>query len=766
MSRYIATSAIRAAHKIVDEAGRLLDEAITEFGADKPVAFTNTAYYLPVIYGYTGIKIEKLGDMVPALEHARSLLTPIPSNKLWLPYLGEALDAGVATLFAEEIIEGVRFVRQQQPEKIPVDGLKAPAEVLRTIPTSGGDGGSGNGYYVLNGPIDDIQLRTWGIQLVDGRMPGFAAIVGCAKSNEVAVKIVRELQSRGILIFLSGNVNGRSIIHQLLEEGVQLGYDTYTVPFGTDTISAIYALGFATRSALTFGGLTGGQAREVLLYNKNRVFAFVLALGEVDELKYATAAGAITYGFPVIADTNIPQILPTGITTYEHVVSMPFDEIEGKDDLERATRLVEKCIEVRGVKIRMTAVDIPVAYGPAFEGEIVRREAMQTEFGGRRGICFELLRMADSDEVQDGKIEVVGPDLDSVEAGANMPLAIMVKVSGRRMQEDFEPVLERQIHHLINGAEGVQHIGQRDITWIRISKKSAERGFRIGHLGTILHAKLHSDFSNIVDRVQVTLYTEKAKVEELMEEARRVYRERDARVAQLTDESVDTFYSCTLCQSFAPNHVCIINPERVGLCGAYNWLDCKASYELNPTGPNQPIPKRNLISAEKGEWQSFNEFVYQHSNRKIERMTLYSIMDAPMTSCGCFECIMMIIPEANGFMIVSRDDPSMTPAGMTFSTLAGMAGGGQQTAGMMGHGKNYMLSKKFIPVEGGLRRVVWLSANLKESMKEELEKACADIGEPGLLDKIADGRNATNVEDLLKFLEDVGHPALTMDPLF
>ena len=175
---------------------------------------------------------------------------------------------------------------------------------------TGGDLGVHGDKMKLNGPIDDIQLRAWGIQLVDGRMPGFCAIVGCAKSNEVAVKIVRELQSRGILIFLSGNVNGRSIIHQLQEEGIQLGYDTFTVPFGIDTISAVYALGFAARSALTFGGMDAGNARKIMLYNKYRVFAFVLALGEVDDLKYATAAGAISFGFPTIADTRIPQILP------------------------------------------------------------------------------------------------------------------------------------------------------------------------------------------------------------------------------------------------------------------------------------------------------------------------------------------------------------------------------------------------------------------------------------------------------------------------
>jgi len=756
----------------VAQAERELDQALKEHGPDTPVAFTNTAYYLPVIYGYTGATIETLGDMKPIVEKARSFLTPVPSDKLWLPYLGETLDAGVATLFAEEIIEGLRFVRGEQPERMSLGGVALPA-AAGAAGWSVPDDASGeeaapaqtNGHYTLNGPIDDIQLRTWGIQLVDGRMPGFAAIVGCAKSNEVAVKIVREFQRRGILVFLSGNVNGRSIIHQLLEEGIQLGYDTYTIPFGTDTISAIYALGFATRSALTFGGLTGGQAREMLLYNKNRVFAFVLALGEVDALKYATAAGAITYGFPVIADTLIPEILPTGITTYEHVVSMPFDEIRGDNDIERAERLAERCIEVRGVKISMVDVDIPMAYGPAFEGEIVRREAMQVQFGARTTAGFEYLRMADPDEVQDGRVEVIGPDLDEMEVGSNNPIGIVVEVAGRTMQEDFEPVLERQIHHMTNFAEGIQHIGQRDITWIRVSKTAFDRGFRLAHLGSILHASMHSGFSAIVDKIQVTVYTDLEKVEELREEARRVYQERNLKVANMTDETTDTFYSCTLCQSFAPDHVCIINPERVGLCGAYNWLDCRASYELNPNGPNQPVPKRGLISEELGEWESFNEFVYQHSNSNIERMTLYSIMDAPMTSCGCFECIMMLIPEANGFMIVSRDDPNMTPAGMTFSTLAGMAGGGQQTPGMMGHGKYYLLSKKFIPKEGGFKSVVWMSANLKEEMQDELKEVCERIDEPDLLDKIPDGSTATTIEELLAFLENVGHPALTAEPL-
>ena len=274
MSRYIATRAIRGANALVTEAEYMLKQAIKENGPDKPVSFPNTAYYLPLINGMTGMQIETLGQLEPVIQHARELLHPLPADRRWTPDLGETLDSGMATLLAAETIEAVRFVYKLQPEPMPGFQL-----------AGGTSYGGQNGHDHLNGPIDDIQLRSWGIQLVDGRMPGFAAIVGAAKSNEVAVKIVRELQRRNILCFLSGNVNGRSIIHQLAEEGVELGYDTYTVPFGTDTISAIYALGFATRSALTFGGLKSGQAREILLYNRERVFAFVLALGEVDDLK-------------------------------------------------------------------------------------------------------------------------------------------------------------------------------------------------------------------------------------------------------------------------------------------------------------------------------------------------------------------------------------------------------------------------------------------------------------------------------------------------
>ena len=133
-----------------------------------------------------------------------------------------------------------------------------------------------------------------------------------------------------------------------------------------------------------------------------------------------------------------------------------------------------------------------------------------------------------------------------------------------------------------------------------------------------------------------------------MSRRKSIYAKRDERIEGMTDETTDTFYSCTLCQSFAPNHVCVVSPKRTGLCGAYNWLDCKASYEINPTGPNQPIAKGEITDPKLGQWTGINRFRLQGLPQKIEQVSLYSIMVDPMTTCGCCECIAAVLPMCNG----------------------------------------------------------------------------------------------------------------------
>ncbi len=736
MSKLVAFAAIQGGYNIVGKVEGIYKRALEQYGASQKLEFPNTAYYLPIIYSLLGIPVKTLEDAGKVLKICRKLLPAHVQNFNHLPYLGPLLDAGMATLFAEEILEAIRYVDDPDfyyvSEECDVD----------------------NGKIWL-GAAEDTVMRKRGVEFVDGSAPGFAAIVGAAPDPETAKMIAEEYQRRNLYVFMCANQNGTSFTEQLIEAGVQVGWNTRLVPFSPDISGAVFALGFANRAAMAFGGIKPGDYRRILLYNKDRVFAFVNALGDVNAEWAANAAGCVNWGFPTIADTDIPEILPTGVCTYEHVVA----NVKHED-------MVQKSVEIRGLKTVVTKVDIPLSYGAAFEGERIRKDDLFVEFGGGKTQATELVEMADMDEIEDGKITVVGPDIkDLGDEGGRLPLGIYVRVAGRKMQPDFEPILERQIHHLINYAQGIMHIGQRDIAWIRLGKPAVEKGFELKHIGQIIHDMFHKDFGSILDKVEVTLYTKEEDVAKHTERARAMYRQRDERVENMTDEDEEIFYSCTLCQSFAPSHVCVVSPERTGLCGAYNWFDCKASYEINPTGPNQPVEKGEVLDPVLGNFKGVNDFVYKASRQKISSYNFYSIVHEPMTTCGCCECIAAVLPGCNGVMTVHRDYTGETPCGMKFTTLAGVMGGGQSSPGFVGHSKYNIIQRKYLAGDGGLLRMVWMPKSLKEELAEGLKRRAEELGHPDLIDKIADETVGTDEATVLEFLQKKGHPALTMDPI-
>lgn len=734
MSKIIASAAIRGAQKIFNLAEARYKTAMENYGPEQQVGFPNTAYYLPVIYAMTGIRIEALKDMEKVFDICRRLIPPPVREHTPLPYLAPALDAGMATFFAEEMMEAIRYLEEADRY---VNDSEDPTE---------------NNMWL--GAASDLIFRKRGVEFVDGTAPGFAAIVGAAPDSVTAAKIARELQEKNLYVFMCADNGGLRFADQLKEAGIQVGWPTRLVPFGPDIYQAVFAIGFACRVAMAFGGIKPGDFRKNLIYNKDRTYAFVMALGDVTDEWYANAAGAINWGFPCIADTPIPQVLPTGICTYEHVVSnVPHDQI------------VQKAVEVRGLKVQVAKVPVPVSYGPAFEGERVRGEDIYVEMGGGKTIAVEWTTTKNLSDVEDGRIELIGPDVGDIQAGTRLHFAMVAEVAGRTFQEDFEPILERQNHHLINQAQGVMHIGQRDIAWIRISKQAVEKGFTFKDIGKIIHAKYHQDFGAIFDKVQVKIYTNEEDVTRVLEQARASYAHRDARTEGMTDETVDVFYSCILCQSFAPSHVCIVSPERTGLCGAYNWLDCKASNEINPEGPNKPVKKGEVLNLKLGQFSGCNEFVRTASRQKVENVSFYSLMTDPMTTCGCCECIAAVLPIANGIMTVDRDFNGMTPCGMKFTTLAGTVGGGEQVPGFLGHSKYNITQRKFLSGDGGLLRMVWMPKRLKDEIGDRLRKRGEELGYPGLVDMIADDSVATTEEEVIAYITEKEHPCLTMDPL-
>ncbi|MFD3155771.1 acetyl-CoA decarbonylase/synthase complex subunit alpha/beta [Haloimpatiens sp. FM7330] len=696
-------------NQALDAAKNLVSEAINEKGKDYKVAFPDTAYSIPIIYAATGKKITNLGELESALDVVKSLIVEEEN-------LEKALNSGLATAVAAEIIEVIKYVKEETPYNEPCVGF-----------------------------VSDPIIRSLGVPLVTGDIPGIAVVLGECPDSETAAKVIKDYQSKGLLTFLVGKV-----IDQAVEANVKMGLDLRVIPVGYDVTSVIHVVSVAIRTALIFGGLEAGQFDKFMQYTAERVPAFVNAFGPLSELVVSAGAGAIALGFPVITDQEVQEV-PTLLLTQKD-----YDKV------------VKTSLEARKIKIKVTELPIPVSFAAAFEGERIRKNDMFVEFGGSKTNGWELVIQKEPSEVEDHKITVIGPDLDTIsEPPARLNLGILIEIAGQNMQKDFEPVLERRLHYFLNYIEGVMHLGQRNLTWIRIAKDAYEKGFRLNHIGEVIYAKMLDEFDQVVDKCQVTIVTEPEKCVELREKyAMPRYNERDERLSSLVDEKVDTFYSCNLCQSFAPSHVCIVTPERLGLCGAVSWLDAKATLELNPTGPCQAVPKEGLIDEEKGVWTKVNETVEQISQGAVNNVTLYSLIEDPMTSCGCFECICGIMPEANGVVIVNREYGSVCPLGMTFGELASMTGGGVQTPGFMGHGRTFIYSKKFIKAEGGLGRIVWMPKELKDFAREKLDAAAKELYDvDNFTDMICDETIATDSEGVLAFLEEKGHPALTMDPI-
>ena len=687
-----------------------VEEAIAQHGADKAVEFPHTAYCLPCYYAVTGVKVKTLGEMKEALGVIKSLMTREHQ-------LDDALMSGVATALCAEFIEVLKYLDGAEPYSEP--------------------------YY---GHLPDSIIRELGVPLVTGDIPGVAVIIGSAPTAQEGVDLVKSYQAQGILVTLVGG-----IIDQAQELGLKMGYNVRIVPLGKDITSVIHVVSVALRAALIFGNVTPGDAAALIKYTSERVPAFVNAFKPIDDVILAAGAGAIKLGFPVISneDENITEV-PGALIACPNVAD--FNKVS---------------LEARNIKIKITNIDIPVAFASAFEGEIIRRKDMQVEFDGSRVDCAELVQTRSMDEVEDHKITVVGPDVDEMELGSKNSIAYVVEVAGKRMQPDFEPVIERKFHNYINCIEGVYHTGQRDMQRIRIGKEAYNAGFRIRHIGEVLYTQVKNEFEAVVDKCQVTVYTDPAECTRIRHEvAIPVFDKRDARLENLTDETVDVYYSCILCQAFSPSHVCVVTPERLGLCGAVSWLDAKATNELDPNGPCQIITKERPIDENLGSYEDVDEAVQKFSQGALEHVTLYSIMQDPMTSCGCFECICGIEPFSNGVVIANREYAGMTPLGMTFSEMASMTGGGVQTPGFMGHGKHFISSKKFMKAEGGIERIVWMPKELKETVAERLNKTAKELyGIDNFTDMIGDETNTTDPEELVAFLTEHNHPALSMDPM-
>lgn len=393
--------------------------------------------------------------------------------------------------------------------------------------------------------------------------------------------------------------------------------------------------------------------------------------------------------------------------------------------------------------------DIPVDVSPMHEGERIRAANMFVEFAGPKSMGAELIQVVD--DIEDGDLEVVGPELSEMTEGEIHPLGISVKIQGEKLEKELEGVIERRIHELSNYVKGFMHLNQRDQIWCRVSKEAHEAGFKLLDFAKAISILLKEDFP-LIEKISVTILTDESEVEAFLETARAAYEYRDSRARELSDEDVDVFYGCTMCQSFAPSHVCVVTPDRTALCGAINWFDCRAAAKMDPEGPIFEIEKGEVLDSDRGEYSNVNAIVSEKSQGTTDKIYLHSLFEYPHTSCGCFEAVAFYVPELDGIGIVSRDFRGETPLGIPFSTMAGQCSGGKQVEGFVGLSLEYMRSPKFLQADGAYERILWMPKEVKESLVEFIPEE--------LYGKIPTEEDAESIKDIRRFLRENEHPIM------
>ena len=585
------------------------------------------------------------------------------------------------------------------------DGMPEPA----ALPTEGA------------GAVSDAVIRRIGASLLAGNTPGIAIIMGSADCAAHVSVLTGIYSAMGLAVFAAAEADADAC-----PDVVHVGAGC------TGLRNALQAL---RRMAEIFCGVSRSGDAAQLKQGLSRLPAFFNVPLYPDEAAETLLRPAETLGIPVLRELGA--------------------------ETEPAA-LAKKSLETANIRLKPKFPMLPTAYGSEFEGERVREPDCAAEF---YPVC-ELVTAAEHTAVEDHRIAVIGDDR-LPDVGAAMQLAVLVEVSGGKMQPDFEAVIEHQIHKWLSWIAGAEHRGRRDSVCLRLDRTAARSGLTLTGLAEVIYYGVRTEFAPVAEKCQITIMTDAAASEHFTKTvALPRYRERDARLASLTDENTDTFYSCTTCQSIAPRHCCVVTPERCGMCGALTWPDAKAAFELNPAGPNRPILHGQARDGLYGKFDAVDCAAEKATAGAVTELSLYSLMDSPRTGCGRLECICCVEPVSGGVILVDRDYPGMTPAGMTFENLADMVFGGVQMPGFLGVAKQYITSRKFLRAEGGALRIVWMTQKLKEELADRLNGTVGELfGIENFCGMVADERIAEDPETLYAFLAEKQHPVLTMEPI-
>lgn len=570
--------------------------------------------------------------------------------------------------------------------------------------------------------ISDSWIEEHGADLVDNTVPGIALFIG--EPDEMSLDEIDYCENKGMTIILSG------------------GYADLETESDVLRLHGMSVLGvnsLLSRIALIYGKIEPGSRTSLAKYLRKRPRLITMHTGRLTVFDVVTIFSAAAVGSFTVSDSVFPTI-PR--------ISDRFSE-----------NMSARAMAERGITFDKNR---RVRSGSTFENRRIRKADTYFEFGGTDTTAsYEIV--LSSDDVEDGSVFIDGEEMHKLKRG-EYPLSIEVVVSDN-VDPGMEQAIERRIHFALSRTEGVWHSGQRNNAWIRISVDAVEKGIRFKDLGENIISDIRENFGNVAKGVEVRFSITPSFVSSGLEKARANYRKRDSLLKDITDDEVEVFFTCTMCQTYAPGHICIITPERPSVCGSVTWADAKVGSEIDPYGHQRPFFKGELIDEAKGIWKGVDDMVRKASMGSISGVYIHSVVDSPMTACSCMEVVAAISDDRRSILLVDRSDNGENPSGMSFSELSSLVGRGAQIPGYMGIGRHYILSPGFLKGDGGLRRVSWISSRLKSILGESLRNACEETGVKDLFDKIGDENCVSDAASLEHWMLEKDHPALHLELL-
>ena len=117
--------------------------------------------------------------------------------------------------------------------------------------------------------------------------------------------------------------------------------------------------------------------------------------------------------------------------------------------------------------------DLPIECSPRWASERVRKKDIWVELGGPKHDykSFVMVEVVDLDEINPGRIEIVGPDLDEIDSGSSFPFGYYIKLAGKKLNKDYEGFFERWASDNHTRVEGVMYLNTRDTCWMRLHNR-------------------------------------------------------------------------------------------------------------------------------------------------------------------------------------------------------------------------------------------------------------------------------------------------------